>query len=522
MSQLEQNATDRPPLRWSIGTLLMCAVNLPLVVVLAVLLPLDYRRAMEEAIAVKHASLEEESMAIHQSLSHLVQNRRQETVQRYIDAICARKQETRSPGHHIAVLWSDSVLQARSHHRATPEILRAMQHAASSTDHRAAAGNETLVVGTFAGDGMEVYVSEYTSDIRRAIQNEILLHLVWLAGLAVIAAGIVNVVLLRIVTHPVKQLLSTVSRIAQGDYDLKTNSFHCREMSELSIAIQQMSRTLAANQRERRAQMERARRIQEHLLPNGVAVPDLALAHFFQPADEVAGDYYDLILLPDNTWLICVADVTGHGVAAAMGSAMLKSLILHAAEHSVEPSDVLQFINHRLPGLLPDEFVTMFLARWNPGNHRLDYASAGHEPGLLLSPGGEVRELLATGLPLGIDRAACWNTEAINLSRDDRLLLTTDGVAEASDPSDELFGRKRLSEILCSSAALPASETVESIQNAVLDHQGASKRGDDVTILLVDVVDLPASRVETNQESEPEVQPRMKQHSYMNKEIAND
>lgn len=486
MSDMSQTAADNRPTPRSISTLLIWAVYLPMAIALAVLFPMDYWHEMEDAIAEKHASLEEEAMTIYEGLSSLTQRGRREPVQRYIDTVCARMQETRSPGHHIAVRWNTSILQAECHQRASSEMVRAMQQAAESSTHRAAVGDETLVIGAFMGNDVDVYVSEFTTHIRRSIQREVLLHFGVLVALAVATAAIVNVVLWWIVARQVTQLSNTVSRVAYGDYELNANGFHSREMNELSDAIQQMSETLSNNARDRRAQMDRARGIQEHLLPNGVVIPDLTVAHIFQPADEVAGDYYDLIRLPDDTWLICVADVSGHGVAAAMGAAMLKALVLHATERHGEPSKIMQFVNDRLPALLSDEYITMFLARWDAESHRLDYASAGHEPGLLLTPSGELRELRATGLPLGIDRTADWEAESIEIAAGQRLLLTTDGVAEASDPDGELFSRKRLAELAENCVDNLPKDAVALIQNAVIGHQRGQRPADDVTILVLE------------------------------------
>ena len=481
-------------IRPSISACLLLAVNLPLAVALAVLLPLDYRREMEGAITQKHAALEEEAMAMYFGLSGLAQAGRPQSVQRYIDAVCARMQASRSPGHHIAVRRGGNLYQAEAHQRESSEIVRAMQRAASSSSHRAPVDDETLVVGSFSKNGLEVYVSEYTTNIRRAIRREILVHVGMLAALAIAAAAIVNIVLWKIVVRPVQQLSNKVFRIAGGDYDVKAAPFRSRELDALSGAIQRMTERLAANQRERAAQLDRARRIQQRLLPNGVTIPGLDVARVFEPAEAVAGDYYDMIRLRDGTWLICVADVSGHGVAAAMGSAMLKSLVMRATEQHREPRRILKFVNDRLPGLLDEELVTMFLARWDPGSHRLEYASAGHEPGILLSPSGEVVELHATGFPLGVDGAADWGTDEIQLVSGQRLLVTTDGIAEASDPDGDLFGRKQLTEHASACAGLSAGQTVESIQDAVRRHEAAARRTDDRTILLVEVTTKVASR----------------------------
>ena len=462
MNDISQDGVEQRPKWMSIGTLLIWAVKLPLLVALAVLLPFDYRREMDDAVAAKHANLEEEAMTIYHGLTFFDQKDRRESVQEFIDTVCALTQESRSPGHHIVIRWNARLWQADAHHRASPEIMRAMQQAAVSSDHRAEVGDKTLVVDTFAGNGVEVHVSEYTTNIRRSIRREILLHLAWLAGLAVTAAVIVNVLLWRIVTRPVKRLSNAVSRIAHGDYELKANGFRSREMNNLSGAIQQMSKILSDDERDRRMQMDRAQRIQEHLLPNGVVVPGLSVAHWFQPADEVAGEYYDFLRLPDDTWLICVADVAGHGISAAMGSAMLKALVSHAAEHHREPLEILRFINQRLPALLADEFITMYLARWNPCTHRLDYVNAGHEPGLLLSPSGDLRKLPTTRLPLAVEWTADRETETIQLSPGELLLLLTDGIPEATDFHGRQFGRERLAEMLTISRTQSPAETVAS------------------------------------------------------------
>ncbi len=487
MNDITQDAAKRQPPRRSIGKLLIWAVNLPLLAALALLLPLDYRREMEDAVVAKHAALEEEAMTIYEGLSALGQKGQRESIQKYIDSVCARMQESRSPGHHIVLHWNHQVLQADAHHPASPEMIRAMQEASVSSDHRAVVGGESLVVGTFAGDGVEVWVSEYTTNIRRSIRREILLHLAWLAALAAVAAAIVNLVLWRIVTRPVKRLSNAVLRIANGHYEVNSNGFRCREMNDLSSAVEQMSKILADDERNRQMQMDRARRIQEHLLPNGVEVPGLRIAHLYQPADEVAGDYFDFIRLPDDMWLICIADVAGHGISAAMGAAMLKALMLHAVEQHREPSKVLQYINNRLPALLCDGFITMFLARWNPQGQQLDYASAGHEPGLLLSPRGDLRQLPSTGLPLGIDPTSNWESEAISLMPGERLFLTTDGVAETSDPSGELLGRDRLADLILRRSMQTPCEIVAAISTDVLRHRAGGKVNDDVTALLLEV-----------------------------------
>lgn len=471
---------------WSINTQLLLAVNVPLALALAVLLTLDYRREMTEAVAQKHASLNEEAMIIYHGIYFLAQNDRPEALQRFIDSVCGHMQESQSPGHHIAVRWQGGLIQAKLHQPGSSDLLQTIQQAADSPDYLATLENETLVVGRFSGRGVDVFVSEYTTALRQSIQKNILFHLVSLVVLAIAAAAIVNPPLWRMVARPVRKLSSTVARIATGQYNVAFNGFHTRELHELAIAIQAMTESLASNERDRRSQMAQARRIQEHLLPGAVGIPGLAVAHVFAAADAVAGDYFDLIQLPDQTWLVCVADVTGHGIPAALGSVILKTVLQSAAEHHVDPGQILLYVNQRLIVLLPDQFVSIFVGRWNSATTRLDYASAGHEPGLLLTLNNEPRPLNATGPLIGITDAAVWETEFVELRNGERILLTTDGVAEAIAPDLRLFGRAHLAEIAADALALPPEAAVRSIAGAVHEHQAGELPTDDLTVVLLE------------------------------------
>ena len=423
---------------------------------------------------------------IYHGLYYLGQRERPEAAQRYIDSVCSHRQESQNLGHHIAIRWDGGLLQARPPLGNSQDMLRTMQRAVESPDYLASLGKETLVVGRFSGRGVDVYVSEYTTDIRRSVRRNILFHLASLVILALIAAAIVNPVLWRMVARPMRKLSNAVARVAAGEYDVPTHRFHSRELHELSEAVRTMSASLSANERERRAQMEQARQIQEHLLPKVVEVPGLVTARLFAPADAVAGDYYDLIELRDGGWLICVADVTGHGIPAALGSVILKTLLWTAAERYKAPGEILQHVNQRLVLLLSDQFASMFLGRWDPASFRLTYASAGHEPGLLFRCDGGVRPLGATGPLLGIEPAATWDAESIDLRPGERILLTTDGVAEACAPDRRLFGREQLADLVARSIELPPEETVRAIQGAVLEHQAGERPTDDLTILLLE------------------------------------
>lgn len=361
---------------------LLAAVNLAIVLLLAVFVTLDYRREIAERVAEKHLALEEEAKTLLPAVTRM-RPQGEEALQRYIDDVCGRMQETSSPGHHIVVSLNGRVLQAVAHHRASPEIFDAMKAADKSPTHRANYGEEELVVGTSRQADTVVYVSEYVSDIRNSARRQVLRRLPRIILLLLVTAAVVNVVFLRMAARPLRQLVDTVGRIGEGKLGVQAGPFRGQEFDYLADAINSMSSSLAAADEHRRYEMAKARRIQEAVLPQGADFPGLAVASLYVPADEVAGDYYDILRLDDGSWLISVADVTGHGVPAAMSAMMLKTLLLHATERESEPGKILQFVNHRMTTMLRSEnLASMFLARFNPTDMTLEYASAGHEIGV--------------------------------------------------------------------------------------------------------------------------------------------
>ncbi|MHC4398946.1 MAG: PP2C family protein-serine/threonine phosphatase [Planctomycetota bacterium] len=467
---------------------LLAAVNTAIVVLLGIFLVLDYRREIAERVAEKHVALAEEAKTLLPAVIR-IRPYGEAAVQRYIDDVCGRMWDALSPGHHIAVRLNETVLQAVAHHRASPEILEAMKVAARSSTHRAEFGNEELVVGSSQQADTAVYVSEYLSSIRQAARTQVLRRLPRIVLLAVITAIVVNVVFLRMAARPLRQLVDTVRRIAKGELGVRVGPFKSGEFDYLADAINSMSSSLAETESRRRLEMAKARNIQEQLLPDQVRVARLRFAHLYQPAEDVAGDYYDMIPLRNGACLACIADVTGHGVPAALSAAMLKAYLQDASEHHSDPGEILRFLNYRLAVISQtDNFVTMCVVVVDSDRKTLRYASAGHESGLLLTADGRVTELPSTGLVLGIIEEADWTTETLAVSPGDRLLLATDGVTEAMSQEGELFGRERLACTFKTGRDVTIQESVDRIGCSLDEHCDSRAQSDDITLLAFEVL----------------------------------
>ncbi|QDT66627.1 PP2C family protein-serine/threonine phosphatase [Calycomorphotria hydatis] len=441
---------------------------------------------MEQAVRDKRSNLTDEAIAVHAAVAHLSGDHGTSSVQRYIDTVCQRMRNAWSPHHHIVVEFSDKLL-SDSRSRSGTCLQLGNRTAGQKTSISDVGLSTSHVSGTYSSDTTSVVISETTDTIRRTARKEILTQLGTFGLLGALATATVNLMLLRIVDSPLKKLLAVVDQISAGCFGMQTPEFQTHEMQQLASGINSMSHALAVNDRERRIQMCKAREIQQHLLPNGVKLPHLHTAHIFEPAEDVAGDYYDFLPLSNGSWLICIADVTGHGVPAAMGASMLKALLLtESSSVSFELLTTMRNINRRFTkAILPGNFASMFLGCWDPESLMLTYASAGHDSAILLRASGSVEELEGTGLLLGIDPDADWKKRAVQLSHANRVLLFSDGATESLSLDGKLFGRTRLTESLAANSGCGILLTVTNLCREIAEYRDHSPLHDDLTLVLL-------------------------------------
>lgn len=244
--------------------------------------------------------------------------------------------------------------------------------------------------------------------------------------------------------------------------------------------------------RDQMSQLLAAQRIQEHLLP--VCPPPLRgydVAGALYAAEFAAGDHFDFLPMPDHCVGVVVADVSGHGVGPAILMASTHAYLHLLAAGSADLEDILLQANRLVVSETDtDYFITVFLARLDPRNGTLAYASAGHPPGYVFDAQGEVRAILpSTSLPLGvIPEARFSGGNPIALRPGDIVLLCTDGLLEAASPSGESFGWNRASEVVAQNRSKSAANIIAAMHEALTAFSGAAKFGDDVTLVVIKVV----------------------------------
>ena len=236
--------------------------------------------------------------------------------------------------------------------------------------------------------------------------------------------------------------------------------------------------------------------IQQGLLPGAMPrIPGLSIAASHQSFDRAGGDLYDVFPLgrcPESAteqpgpWGIVIADVSGHGVAAAVIVAMVSTLIDVLAERVADPGQLLTQLNrHVAAKAINGNFVTAFLVVYDPETKAMSYASAGHHMPLLRDAGGAVRTLpQSDGIPLGIASTSRYESVPFALEPRQSLLLYTDGITESWSPKGSLFGEAALANALRLSNGDPA-ETIQAVTRALEAHQQGQSQTDDQAMVAI-------------------------------------
>jgi phosphoserine phosphatase RsbU/P len=231
-------------------------------------------------------------------------------------------------------------------------------------------------------------------------------------------------------------------------------------------------------------ELEVARRIQLSILPTGFPVSEhFTVAARYAPMTSVAGDFYEFLNPEGARPGLLVADVSGHGVPAALIASMVKVATNSQREHAASPERLLGGVNEALCGSTQSQFVTAAYVYLDAEKGELAYSAAGHPPMLLLRE-GRVSSIEENGLLLGMFSGAVYSSTKRALLKGDRLLLYTDGVIEAANGGEEEFGPERLCKLLAESAGMAAEQTADLILSTV---QGwASTQMDDLTVVVCD------------------------------------
>ena len=277
------------------------------------------------------------------------------------------------------------------------------------------------------------------------------------------------------------------------------NEDHMRTLSTLaaqvaiSIANARLYQRIHEEEQRMERDLEMARKVQLRLMPS--RPPKLVRAEIaaqFLAARSIGGDVYDFLDYGPGRTALAVGDVSGKAAPAALYAALVSGILRSLAPQHLSPAAMLAALNDQLQERkLDSQYVTMLMAVWDDSNQTLQIANAGSVQPVFVSTtsnGPEVKTIQAEGFPLGLFPNTEYEEFTLSTRPGDLIVFFSDGIVDAVNATDEMFGNDRLNEVLQSHTHSTAASTVEAILNAVTDFQAGTDHFDDETVVVLRVL----------------------------------
>jgi len=268
-----------------------------------------------------------------------------------------------------------------------------------------------------------------------------------------------------------------------------------RPLNMLRGVVEEQSRQLEEDRRreaETEFELEQARRVQQRFVTN--TLPQgrgLAFAHDYRPSRMVGGDMFDVLALNTDEIAIMMADVSGHGLAAALLTSVAKVLFRTGAEQCPDPARLLRWLNRQISSYLATgEFLTVFLALWNAKTREFRYAGAGHPPALLFTPGlGSVVRLGVSSGIVGVMPDGEFLAASLQLRAGQRIVCYTDGITEAMNAQEKMFGENGLADACVRWSRQPVALMVQNVFSELDRFLAGAPQRDDQAMLALEVTE---------------------------------
>jgi sigma-B regulation protein RsbU (phosphoserine phosphatase) len=334
--------------------------------------------------------------------------------------------------------------------------------------------------------------------------DNVLLGLSSLLLMILVLGGVGTVLVTRRIARPLKALNHEMEKIGEGDLNahyikdpmgfeinVLGHNFNCM-IASLKQHIEE-----AKNERVRSEtlaqELKIGHEIQKTIFPKRVPeLPGLDIGAGFLSAKEVAGDFYDLFVKKENGQLMmAIADAAGKGISACLYALEVRSMLrsfessYNDLSKTVDSTNDLFCLDTGDTGV----FVTAWVGVYDPDSRKLNYSSCGHPPAILRRRDGRLEELGTHGMALGVEPFHEVQARTIQLVTGDIVILYTDGITEAHNPENELFGKQRLMDIIDKNANRSAQELVHKIFEEVASFAQEAAQHDDLTLLIARVRD---------------------------------
>ena len=318
-------------------------------------------------------------------------------------------------------------------------------------------------------------------------------------GIALLLIAVIYIA--RSITGPLRSLAAITGVIASGNFDVElpstrssdevgvlTNSFRLM-ITSLKEYIMNLTETTAAKERIQ-SELKVATDIQASLLPRLFPAfplrPEFDIYASMDPAKEVGGDFYDFFFIDKHNLCFLIADVADKGVPAALYMMVAKTLLKSEGQRLGEPELILSYVNN----ILAEDndscmFATVFCGILDTRNGEVRFANAGHNPPLIIASNKINYLALKPGFVLGPIPDSVYTAEKLVLMPGDTLFLYTDGVTEAKNPEEQLYGEDRLLRALQDAPKSDLADLIHAIRSEVSRHANGAPQSDDITMLSI-------------------------------------
>lgn len=295
------------------------------------------------------------------------------------------------------------------------------------------------------------------------------------------------------IVKPIIKLMTLADAIKKGKSDITIKIDKPFEFAELAQTFDEMLQNIkkiTKKQAKMDSELSIAKSIQAASMPNTFpAYPDKTDFDIFAtmtPAKEVGGDFYDFYFIDKNHLMFLIGDVSGKGIPAALFMMKVKTLINNTYQNQDFRTKLIEIVNKKIcEGNKEGLFVTLFLCIVNVTTGEAKYVNCGHNPPLIKRHNGSYEYLdVPTNIVLGVFENVEYNICKTKLKSGDKLFLYTDGITEAYNDKNEMYGEKRLQETLNNCLDLSLNDTLNNITTSIDEFKNSAKQSDDITMLI--------------------------------------
>ena len=343
-----------------------------------------------------------------------------------------------------------------------------------------------IIAVTLYGAGRQRLYGVHPETVLDQLSGTLAIELIVFSISAVALTYLVAVNLSR----PFRDIIAVLHHIKSGRLNQRVHVVSKDEIGYTGDTINEMAAGLQERERMRRS-LSLAREVQQSLLPlKAPQMPGIQIVGTSLYCDETGGDYFDFMEIERSGFrrlVAVIADVSGHGVSAALLMTSMRALLRARSSLPGGPQEIVRFLNRRI-SLDTEEtghFVTLFYLEVEPQTRTVEWVRAGHEPAYLYRPRADRFETLdGQGVALGIDEESRYGINRAFVRSGNILVLTTDGIFETRRRR-EMFGRQRFMEVVRRNHHLNAVGICDAVLAAVDDFRGRTPREDDVTLVVI-------------------------------------